>query len=302
MKVLITGASGYIGSYLTQNLIADGISVIGIDWKTAPKNNYIHFQLDIRDKVHLQNIISDHTPDAIVHLAALRVPACDLSPRDAMEINHAGTINVVQAAQKHQVPKVIFASSCSVYGFPDKNAVLTETDAIEPVSAYSMSKAMAEDWIMQNPSEDTQCVCLRFATAYGVALGVRPDLMINSFVEQALDGQTVQIYQPEAWRPFCHVRDLAAACSTVLYQDDIRQGVYNVGSNSENYTKIAVWRQIQQHIPEAQMMVEPGVQDPRDYQIKFDKFHTECGFQTQYTIDTGIKELIDYYQKAQNIQ
>ena len=296
MKVLITGASGYIGSYLTQKLIADGMSVIGVDWKTALRNNYIHFQLDIRDKVHLQNVISDHTPDAVVHLAALRVPACDLSPRDAMEINYTSTINVVQAAQKSRVPKVIFASSCSVYGFPDKNTILTETDVIEPVSAYSMSKAMAEDWIMQNPNEHTRCVCLRFATAYGVALGVRSDLMINSFVKQALGGQTVQIYQPEAWRPFCHVRDLAAACSTVLHQDSISSGIYNVGSNIQNYTKIAVWRQIQQHIPAAHMTVEPGVRDPRDYQINFDKFHTQCDFSTKHTLDSGIAELIEYHR------
>jgi len=290
MKILITGASGYIGSHLAQNLLQQGHTVVGIDWKAPRIQGYIHYQQDIRDATSLDGVISDHLPDAVVHLAALRVPACDLSPRDAMDINYGGTVSVISSAQRHRVPRVIFASSCSVYGFPDRNVTLSETDHIEPVSAYSVSKAMSEEWIQSNRSEHTSTVCLRFATAYGLAEFVREDLMVNQFVRQAVAGETVKIFQPAAWRPFCHVRDLVRACMIVLQTDSMGHSVYNVGFND-------VWKHIQQCVPQAQMLVEAGVKDPRDYQIEFDRFCTEFNFQSQHGLSDSIGDLVVYFNQ-----
>ncbi len=295
MKVLVTGASGYIGTQLISELLAHQAVVVGIDWKTPRIPGYNHYQVDVRDSAGISKVIEQCAPDAVVHLAALRVPACDHSPRDAVDTNYGGTVNVVKAAQEQGVPQVIFASSCSVYGFPDHNNALSESDEIEPVSAYSVSKAMAEEWITNNSVSDTSVACLRFATAFGCAQFVRNDLMVNSFVSQAVAGTEVKIFQPAAWRPFCHVKDLVKSCMLILLLDKSCSGIYNVGSNTENYTKQQVWECVHKHVPNAQMVLEMGVADPRNYKVNFDKFYKTLGFVPDHSMEDGVKELVRYY-------
>jgi UDP-glucuronate 4-epimerase len=217
-KLLVTGAAGFIGSTLVDRLLREGREVVGLDSfdpfypeeqkrrNLAAALDHPRFRLergDIRDAEAMGRIFSEGTFEGVVHLAALAGVRPSLErPEAYADVNVHGTSVVLAAAARCGRPRVVFASSSSVYGERD-DGPFRETDAVErPVS----------------PAEGLSITCTRIFTAYGPRQ--RPDLAIRKFAERMLRGEPVPIYgNGSNLRDFTYVDDLVEGLVRAVDRD-----------------------------------------------------------------------------------
>lgn len=208
MKILVTGAAGFIGSHLCEALVKEH-EVIGLDnfcdfYDIKIKRNNLHelakfdnFQIiktDIRSKSELEDVFSHHKFDLIIHLAAMAgVRPSIADPVLYTEVNINGTVNLLEQSKKHSIKKFIFASSSSVYG-NNKKVPFVESDSVDlPISPYASTKKAGE-LICHTyyHLEQISIVCLRFFTVYGPRQ--RPDLAIHKFARKILDNKIISVF------------------------------------------------------------------------------------------------------------
>ena len=208
MKILITGAAGFIGSHLCEALVKEH-EIVGLDnfcdyYDIKIKRNnlkelarYDNFQIikaDIRSKSELEDVFSQHKFDLIIHLAAMAgVRPSIIDPVLYTEVNINGTVNMLEQCKKHGINKFIFASSSSVYG-NNKKVPFTETDSVDfPISPYAATKKAGELIChTYHHLENISMVILRFFTVYGPRQ--RPDLAIHKFVRKILADEMIQVF------------------------------------------------------------------------------------------------------------
>lgn len=304
-SVIVTGGAGYIGSVLSELLIKSGYKVLCLDnlmygeikpilclWG-IPKYSFLN--CDITNYKYLDDILEQNKPYAIVHLAAIvGDPACKNRPKLAMKVNLRASIYLITKAIEREIPRFIFASTCSNYG--KQEGFVNENSPLSPVSLYAKLKVKVENTILDTEKIDGfYPTILRFATAYGLSHRMRFDLTINEFTKELFNGRTLQVFGEQFWRPYCHVKDIARAVLLVLDspKEKIAYKTFNVGCNKENYTKKMVVGKILKQIPNGKVQYVHKEEDPRDYRVNFDKIK-HLGFHTTKTIGDGIEEIIDF--------
>lgn len=197
----------------------------------------------------------------VVHLAAMRDAGCAKDPEGAWSVNVEGTKAIVEAAERGGAERIIFASSCSIYGW--QADVVDEGSKVEPTSAYGETKEAAEEVVKNSGIEHK--VILRFATLFGASPNMRWDTLYNQFVKDALQG-SIEVYEPQAWRPLLHVKDAARAiaAATAIPYGEI---TLNVGFG--NFTKGGLAGTVARTLG-ADLKVNEGVKDKRSYRVSFD--------------------------------
>jgi len=246
MKVLVTGGAGFIGSHLSQALLDRDCRVLVLDnfddfYDPAVKHaNLQHcltnssFKLirgDIRDLSVLESLFTDGPIDIIVHLAAragVRPSIAD--PIGYYDVNVTGTVSLLEAARKFQVPKLIFGSSSSVYG-NNKKIPFAESDNVDfPISPYAASKKAGELLChTYHHLFGMDITCLRFFTVYGPRQ--RPDLAIHKFTKLIEAGQPIPVFGDGSMsRDFTYIDDIIAG---ILAAVDRCAGfsTYNLGES-----------------------------------------------------------------------
>jgi len=223
MKVLVTGAAGFIGSHLCDRLLASGWEVVGVDnfddfYDPRIKRENVascatqgHFRLleaDIRDKAAMEEAVAEDV-DVIVHLAARAgVRPSIEQPVLYADVNLNGTVVLLEMARKRHLKKFIFASSSSVYG-NNKKVPFSEGDNVDyPISPYAATKKAGE-LICHSYHHlyDIGMTCLRFFTVYGPRQ--RPDLAIHKFARLIEDGKPIPIYGDGTMqRDFTYIDDI----------------------------------------------------------------------------------------------
>jgi nucleoside-diphosphate-sugar epimerase len=160
------------------------------------------------------------------------------------------------------------------------------------VSLYAELKVKFERYLLERTTS-VDFTVLRFATVYGLSLRPRFDLTINEFVRDAVVRGELEIYGPQFWRPYCHVRDIAAAVALVLEADEeqVAGRTFNVGSNEENYQKRMIAEQVARQVPVVLRYVEKD-EDPRDYRVNFDRI-AALGFKPRFRLADGIGEVAE---------
>lgn len=298
--VLVTGGAGYIGSVLTRHLLSRGYNVIVADSLLFGGESLLDLvglpaftfaRVDVTKTEDLVELFTGQRFDAVVHLASIvGDPACKASPDLARSTIWDGSRKVFELCQSHEVSKFIFASTCSNYGKMASGDMLTEDAPLRPVSLYAELKVKFEQYLLDQ-SGPVDFTILRFATVYGLSLRPRFDLTINEFVRDALMKGELEIYGPQFWRPYCHVRDVARAVVLVLEAErgQVAARTFNVGSNKENYQKQMIATEIGKHIPVKITYVEKD-EDPRDYKVNFDRIK-ELGFVPNASLPDGISEI-----------
>lgn len=301
--ILITGGAGYIGSVLTNTLLAAGYKVKIIDslihengYSIFPFLNNANFEFtnkDVRD-IEKKDITGVST---IVHLAGIvGEKACNIN-KDSYSINYAATARLFKIANCKNVERFIFSSTCSVYG-AQENSILTENSNVNPLSSYAKSKADAEAFLLDQNSFCSPIV-LRFATAYGVSPRMRFDLTVNDFTKEVALNRELSIFQKDTWRPYCHVLDIARAIKLVIGSQTEKTAfqIFNVGSTEENYTKGMIADELRKEFPIAKIIFdhedyEHFITKPqaRNYRVSFQKIK-DLGFKNKMDVSRGIQQI-----------
>ena len=297
-RVLVVGGAGYIGSLLVERLLDKGHRVRVLDCllygdePLRPFKNHPDFELVVGDCRNIQDMVKAvRGVESIVHLAAIvGDPACEQNGEAALETNYAATRMLIEISKGHGVSRLLFASSCSVYGAADVE--VDEKAAVRPISLYGRTKVDSEQALLDARSTTFHPTILRFATVFGLSYRPRFDLVVNLLAARAKQEGVITIYNGEQWRPFIHVRDLAEAIFRVL---DAPAGlvsgeIFNVGDKRLNYTLSQVADTIRAVFPNVRVEhVENS--DRRNYRVNFDKLFNRTGFRARYTLRDGVEEL-----------
>jgi nucleoside-diphosphate-sugar epimerase len=303
MRVLITGHNGYIGSVLTPFVRAAGHEVVGLDTflfegTTFGRNGspVESLRMDLRD-VQVDDLRGF---DAVMHLAALsNDPLGDVNPQITFDINHIGSVRLARLAKEAGVPRLIFASSCSLYGVAG-DEMLTETAAFNPITPYGVSKVLFERDVAKLADDDFSPTFLRNSTAYGVSQRLRADVVVNNLVAVAFTtGEVVIQSDGTPWRPLVHIEDISRAFLAVLHapRELIHNQAFNVGRSEENYRVRDLGELVEQVVPGSRVRyVEGGGPDPRCYKVDCSKIaKTLPEFQPQWTVRRGMEQLRDAF-------
>jgi nucleoside-diphosphate-sugar epimerase len=301
INILVIGGAGYIGSALLPHLLDKGYNVRLLDlllygtepikeWLTHPKLEIIKADFRQVEKV----VQAIHGMDAVIHLGGLvGDSACALNEELTLEINLTATRMIASVAKGSGVRHFIFASTCSVYGASDQK--LDERSELRPVSLYARSKIASEKVLLNMADDRFSPVILRFSTIYGLSGRPRFDLVVNLLSAKAVVEKEITIFGGEQWRPFLHVDDAAQAIALVLEAPFrlVRNQIFNVGSNSQNFTIDQVGEIIHQQVPEAEIVQKEDVTDLRNYWVDFTKIDRILKFTPAWTVDQGVKQVIE---------
>ncbi len=235
MRILVTGGAGFIGSHIVETYLDAGHSVAVVDNLTSGRRDYVpdeaaFYEIDVRDP-ELARAFEIEQPDVVNHQAAqVSVPNSLADPVHDTSVNVAGLVNVLEQTRRHRVRKVIFASSCAVYGDPDELPI-REDHPIVPLSPYGQGKWTGEHYLaLYRRLYGLDFTALRYANVYGPRQDPHGEAgVITIFVEQMLDDQPVTIYDDGGQtRDFVFVGDVASANLQALDHGD--NAIYNVGT------------------------------------------------------------------------
>lgn len=214
--ILVTGGAGFIGSRLVRMLSENGFQVVVIDNLTSnlpfvQLPNVINYNLDVRDASALDEIIGTYKPYCIVHLAAIHhVPTCEIERNYALEVNVIGTENLLLSMEKHQVSKLVFASTGAVYS-PDFPILNEDETPVDPFDNYSLSKFTNEKQIRfyQQRTEADVCIARLFNTigANDPNAHLIPDILRQIDPEES--HAIVKLGNIKSRRDYIHVEDTA---------------------------------------------------------------------------------------------
>lgn len=326
--VIVTGAAGFIGSYLSKNLLDSdsSIKIIGIDCITdyydvslkeerlnmlsnyGDRFNFI--KGDISDKALIDEVFAKHKPDVVVNLAAQAGVRYSITNPDAyIKSNLIGFYNILEACRHNPVKHLVFASSSSVYGTNKKVPYSTEDKVDNPVSLYAATKKsnelMAHAYCKLYKIPATG---LRFFTVYG-PMG-RPDMAYFKFTNKLVKGEPIEIYNMgDMYRDFTYIDDIVKGIVNVMQKtpDETEDGapykIYNIGNNSPESLMYFV-ETLEKCLINEGIISEPGKKvllpmQPGDvYQTYADvkELEKDFGFKPSTSLETGLSNFAKWYK------
>lgn len=311
MKYLVTGCAGFIGWKVTEFLIADGHTVVGIDnindaydvsvknWRLAQLQELPNFHyncIDICDVKTLELLFTQEF-DAVINLAARAgVRQSVENPWVYIDTNITGTLNLLELSRVHQVNKFILASTSSLYGAKNPLPFNEEADTNGPLSPYAASKKGAEALCHSyHHLYDIDITIFRFFTVYGPA--GRPDMSAFRFVKWISEGHPVIVYGDgkQSSRDYTYVEDIARGVIAGLKQ--LGYSVINLGSDSP-IVLIDTINLIEELVgKKAELSHQPfHPADVRATWADIKKAEELLGWRPQVSFREGITELVNWYQ------
>jgi UDP-glucose 4-epimerase len=301
MKVLITGGAGFIGSHLTAYLANKGAEVVVLDnllrgnkLETDILEKITFIQGDVRDQDLVIKLAENC--DYIYHLAAiLGVDIVADNPVETMETEVEGTKNVVYAALKHGVKKVIYASTSGVYGHSAIEKSVDEDIMIDPRTSYAMAKRYNEIYLKAVYEErGLESISLRFFNVYGPRQDDR--MVIPRFFEQALKNEPITVFgSGKQTRDFTSVEETIIS---LVKLTDISKGaeIFNIANETEmNILELAIHiKELTQSSSEIKLIESPA--NRYDYEVErrvgsSEKLYKATGFKPNTDIRIGLKNL-----------
>ena len=329
-KVLITGAAGFIGFFLSQRLLDEGIEVVGIDNLNdyydpglkksrlellAPFKKFTFVKLDMANRAGMESLFRQHSFDVVVNLAAQAGVRYSLeNPHSYVDSNVIGFLNVLEGCRHSSVKHLVFASSSSVYGGNAKTPFSVHDNVDHPVSLYAATKksnemmAHAYSHLYGIPATG-----LRFFTVYG-PLG-RPDMAYFLFTKAILAGQPINVFNHgKMKRDFTYIDDIVEGVVRVMknqpqenpewdrFKADPATSycpyrVYNIGNNQQETLMhfIEVLEDCLGKKAEKNFMPMQNGDVPATY-ANVDDLTRDVGFKPSTTIEDGLKKFVDWYR------
>ena len=298
MKILITGGAGYLGSVFTRNLLKNHEVIVYdnlmynqtslLDLSNNP--NFTFHYGDVREWSKLKYLVEQ--VDIVIPLAALvGFPLCEKDKDLATSINTTQIQNIVDVLSDDQM--ILYPNTNSGYGTRG-DGVVDETNELTPISHYGRTKCEAEDYIIN----ESNGISFRLATVFGVSSRMRTDLLVNDFVYKLLTDRYITLFEHKFVRNFIHIQDVSRAFEYMIDNYyTFNNEIFNLGLSDENITKKQLVEKIQSHIPNTSVNYSDYYVDPdkRDYIVSNEKIE-EAGWKPIFTLDDGIKELIQSYK------
>jgi UDP-glucuronate 4-epimerase len=327
MRVLVTGAAGFIGFSLSRRLLARGDEVIGLDClndyydvrlKHARRDvlveeggtQFTFEKLDFSDMAILESALARHRLDRIVHLGAQAGVRYSIeNPHAYVQANLVGHLNLLELGRRRQVEHLVYASSSSVYGGNSKLPFAVEDRVDHPLSLYAATKK-ADELMSETYAHlyRLPLTGLRFFTVYGP--WGRPDMMMWLFTDAVLAGRPIKLFNGgEMWRDFTYIDDIVSgvvACLDNPPPDDgaVKAGgsvsphrLYNIGNNRSEHLMRVVELIEQECGREARRELLP--MQPGDVQRTYadiDAIAGDLGYAPSTTIDRGVPAFVRWFR------
>ncbi|MBR1913035.1 MAG: GDP-mannose 4,6-dehydratase [Treponema sp.] len=326
--ILVTGAAGFIGSYLCGKLLGavKNVKIVGVDCMTdyydvslkqerlsgllKYGDQFLFVNSDISDSSAVQTIFEEYKPSIVVNLAAQAGVRYSITNPDAyIKSNIIGFYNIIEACRHNPVEHLVFASSSSVYGSNKKVPYSTDDKVDNPVSLYAATKK-SDELIAHAYSKlyGIPCTGLRFFTVYG-PMG-RPDMAYFKFTDKLVKGESIQIYNNgDMYRDFTYIDDIVAGIVNVMQkspsetEDGAVYKIYNIGNNKPE-SLLHFVEVLEQCLMKEGIIKEPGKKEflpmqPGDvYQTYADvsELEKDFGFKPSTPLEKGLSEFAAWYK------
>jgi nucleoside-diphosphate-sugar epimerase len=283
-NVLVVGGAGYVGGNLTNELITAGHAVRVLDNLTYEDMYLKSVDFAYGDILDFRTVIPHlKWADVAVWLAAfVGDPACAINPDLTMKTNVTAVKNLVENFDG----KIIFPSTCSVYGAQDGE--LSETSPVNPLSIYAESKLEAEEILSK---ANTKPLIFRLGTLFGVSddfARLRVDLVLNLLTIRAVLEKKMSVFGGNQFRPLLHVRDFSTAAIPNINNDTC--GIFNL--HTENITIQQLAERISVRVKGVEIVqTDISFQDARNYRVSSKNAYEQLKFQPRFSIDFGIDEI-----------
>lgn len=292
-QTLVTGASGFVGSYLLPALESQG-------------NHEIHcFQGDIRDLETVTNQLKKVQPDFLIHLAAQAfVPNAIENPWETESINVGGTLNLLETLHRFQKPcKMLYVSSADVYGKQNIDALpLSETLLPNPINPYAGSKLAAESYCRQY-AEYSAYVSVVIARPFNhIGIGQRKEFVIPNFCSQIIQAKyagkkEISVGDLQPTRDFSHVKDIVDGYLTLIEKGETGE-IYNICSGVERSIRFMVETLVKFSGEEIRFVVdESRVRVSETSKVYGDNTKLKSlGWKNKHSLSETLKEIYDYLE------
>ena len=312
MKVLLTGAAGFIGSHLADRLLSEGHEVLGLDnfndfydpaikaRNIAQAESHAHFKLvrgDILDAELLNKLFTDFAPDRVIHLAAWAgVRPSIEKPALYQKVNLEGTVNLLEACRHHGVDRFVFASSSSVYGNREEVPFRESDDVGQPISPYAATKRAGELLCYTfHHLFGLNVHCLRFFTVYGPRQ--RPEMAIHKFARAIVNEDVVTLYgDGSSSRDYTYIDDIIDG---VMASFEQVEGYRIINLGESETTALLDLVNLIGHALGKKPLVEFAPMQPGDVMRTFadvDVARTHLGYSPSVNMATGIARFVAWFR------
>lgn len=291
-KILVTGGCGYVGTLLTQSLLAAGHDVVvyDIQWfgdflEEHPKLTVVKGDVRDVDAIPMEGV------QVVFHLANIANDPCsDLNSKLNWEVNALATMRLAEKAIEHGVSQFVYASSGSVYGVKEE-AEVTEDLSLVPISDYNKTKMVSER-VLLSYADKFALQIIRPATVCGYSPRMRLDLSVNILSSLALKNGRITVFGGDQTRPNIHIKDMVRVYLHLLDKPEVT-GIYNAGF--ENISIMEIAERVKKLIPSEIVVSESN--DPRSYRLSSKKL-LATGFEPQHCVEDAIVELKELWAQS----
>jgi len=310
-RVLLVGGAGYVGAVLTQELVERGYAVRVLDRLYFGQSSLEA----VRDRIEL--VLGDmrRVPDAaldnvsaVINVGGLsNDPTAEYHPKANYAMNTQASIALAKRCRDLGIRRYIYASSCSIYdrGVSDeeRDVVLDENAEVDPQASYSSSKFLAERELLPLAGGSFCVVSLRKGTVFGFSPRMRYDLVVNSFVKDAMSKGVMTIhYGGEMWRPLVDVRDAARAYIALLQADPalVNGQVFNLVQANYRISELAlrVREALRESGVQADIKTDYTYKGVRNYRVSGRKLERILGFRPTITVEQSVHTLVSEIRRC----
>jgi len=304
-KVLVVGGGGYVGAVLVEELLAQGYAVRILDRLYYGRQGLC----EVEDRVEV--VVDDMRTvdasilegiDAVINVGGLsNDPTAEYNPRANYEMNTSATGYLANLCKRAGVRRFVFASSCSIYdrGVADGELDIVQDEAspVDPKAAYSKSKFEAEQILRELADDDFCPVILRKGTIYGFSPRMRYDLVVNTFVKDALSKRVLRLhFGGEMWRPLVDIRDAARAYIACLQAEEslVRGEIFNISQGNYRISELAL--RVRKALSSLGISVEIrpdyGYRGVRSYRVSARKIEHTLGFKPLVSVEESACDMV----------
>lgn len=316
--ILITGGAGFIGSNLAHSLLSNGNTVVAVDnfnnyynpqikedniADLRDNDNFHLYRADLADNKLIENIFKQYNFDCVVHLAgSAGVRSSIDAPLDYVDNNIYNTVSLLEWLKRHKTPKIVFASSSSVYGNLNEKFFSEKDEVRYPISPYAASKLSCEHFIYTYAHlYGIKACCLRFFTVYGPRQ--RPDLAIHKFIEKINKSEPIQLYgDGTSSRDYTYIDDIVSGILAAVKYDQSLYEIINIGSG-RSITLLEMINTIENalHKKAVIQFVEKQMGDVERTCADISKAETLLGYHPKTSFQQGIENYVAWLKDTNRL-